>query len=46
VGGISLVLAVQLLSLGILASQSKRYFEELFNLGTANLKEQRLSRGW
>ena len=45
VGGISLVLAVQLLSLGILASQSKRYFEELFNLGTATLKEQRLARG-
>lgn len=35
VGGISLVLAVQLISLGILSSQTKRYFEELFHLGTS-----------
>jgi glycosyltransferase involved in cell wall biosynthesis len=34
VGGISLVLAIQLLSLGILAAQSKAYFEETFHLGT------------
>jgi glycosyltransferase involved in cell wall biosynthesis len=33
--GISLLLSVQLLSLGIIATQSKRYFEELFHLGTS-----------
>ena len=32
VGGISLMVALQLMSLGILALQSKRYFEELFHL--------------
>lgn len=45
VGGISLVLAVQLMSLGILASQSKRYFEELFHLGTSVYREQRRTEG-
>jgi glycosyltransferase involved in cell wall biosynthesis len=34
VGGFSLIVALQLISLGILALQSKRYFEELFHLGT------------
>lgn len=34
VGGIMLVLAVQLFSLGILALQVKQYFEELFHFGT------------
>jgi glycosyltransferase involved in cell wall biosynthesis len=34
VGGITLLLSVQLLSLGILALQSKQYFEELFHFGT------------
>jgi glycosyltransferase involved in cell wall biosynthesis len=33
--GVSLLLSVQLLSLGIIATQSKRYFEELFHLGTS-----------
>ncbi|MBV8951099.1 MAG: glycosyltransferase family 2 protein [Actinobacteria bacterium] len=36
--GISLLLSVQLLSLGIIATQSKRYFEELFHLGTSLLQ--------
>ena len=36
--GISLLLSVQLLSLGIVATQSKRYFEELFHLGTSILQ--------
>ena len=36
--GISLLLSVQLLSLGIVATQSKRYFEELFHLGTSVLQ--------
>ena len=34
VGGMSLMIAIQLISLGILSLQSKRYFEELFHLGT------------
>jgi glycosyltransferase involved in cell wall biosynthesis len=32
IGGISFVIAVQLISLGVLAGQSKRYFEELFHI--------------
>jgi hypothetical protein len=35
VGGFSFVVAVQLISLGVLATQTKRYFEELFHLGTS-----------
>jgi glycosyltransferase involved in cell wall biosynthesis len=38
VGGISLLVAVQLLSLGLLALQKKRYFIELFTLGTLILR--------
>jgi glycosyltransferase involved in cell wall biosynthesis len=34
VGGIALLVAIQLLSLGLLALQKKRYFAELFTLGT------------
>lgn len=34
VGGMTLMLAIQLIGLGILALQSKSYFEEIFNLGT------------
>ncbi len=33
-GGVALMLAVQLISLGIVVLQSKRYFEEIFHLGT------------
>jgi len=33
IGGIALLLAVQLISLGLLSAQSKRYFEDLFHLG-------------
>jgi glycosyltransferase involved in cell wall biosynthesis len=39
VGGIALMLSIQLITLGILALQSKRYFEELFHLGTAIYKQ-------
>jgi dolichol-phosphate mannosyltransferase len=39
VGGITFVIAIQFLSLGFLSLQSKRYFEELFHLGTS-LKKQ------
>jgi glycosyltransferase involved in cell wall biosynthesis len=33
--GITGILALQLISLGVIAAQGKRYFEELFHLGTA-----------
>jgi glycosyltransferase involved in cell wall biosynthesis len=35
IGGMLLMLSIQLFSLGILAVQSKRYFEEIFYLGSA-----------
>jgi glycosyltransferase involved in cell wall biosynthesis len=35
VGGICLMVAIQLVSLGILALQNKRYFEEVFHLSSA-----------
>ncbi|HAX77331.1 MAG TPA: glycosyl transferase family 2 [Cyanobacteria bacterium UBA11372] len=35
IGGITLILAIQLMSLGILAMQSKSYFEEIFYLGSS-----------
>ncbi|MGZ6997807.1 MAG: glycosyltransferase family 2 protein [Acidimicrobiia bacterium] len=38
VTGITFVLALQLISLGVLAAQAKRYFEELFHLGTSILR--------
>ncbi len=40
VGGITFIAAIQFLSLGFLSLQSKRYFEELFHLGTS-FKKQR-----
>jgi dolichol-phosphate mannosyltransferase len=39
VGGITFIAAIQFLSLGFLSLQSKRYFEELFHLGS-NLKKK------
>jgi len=42
VGLLSLMLAIQLLSLGILALQSKSYFEEIFHLGTSLLAREKL----
>jgi len=41
VGGITFVIAIQFLSLGFLSLQSKRYFEELFHLGTSLKKENK-----
>ncbi len=35
VGGVTFIIAIQFLSLGFLSLQSKRYFEELFHLGTS-----------
>jgi hypothetical protein len=40
VGGIGLLVAIQLISLGIISMQNKRYFEELFHLGTSVYREQ------
>ena len=45
VGLLSLMLAVQLVSLGILALQSKSYFEEIFYLGSVIGKRQQDSDG-
>jgi glycosyltransferase involved in cell wall biosynthesis len=39
VGGITFVIAIQFFSLGFLSLQSKRYFEELFHLGTSFKKQ-------
>lgn len=41
VAGISFVVALQLFSLGIIATQVKRYFEDLFHLGTTVLREMK-----
>jgi glycosyltransferase involved in cell wall biosynthesis len=41
IGGMTLMLAIQLFSLGILSVQSKRYFEEVFYLGTEIYKSTR-----
>lgn len=37
VGGMALMVSIQFISLGLLAIQKKRYFEELFHLGTSIL---------
>ncbi len=44
VGGISLVVAIQLISLGILSLQKKRYYEELFHLSTNIYKHNRQNK--
>jgi hypothetical protein len=41
IGGIAFLAAIQFLSLGFLSLQSKRYFEELFHLGTSFKKEKK-----
>ena len=38
VGGITLIVAIQILSLGFISLQNKRYFEELFHLATSIFK--------
>jgi glycosyltransferase involved in cell wall biosynthesis len=40
VGGVTFIAAIQFLSLGFLSLQSKRYFEELFHLGTTLRKQK------
>lgn len=39
VGGVSLIIAVQMLGLGFISLQKKRYFDELFHLNTSILKK-------
>jgi hypothetical protein len=41
VGGIALMIAFQLLSLGTIALQSERYFKELFHFETTLYREMR-----
>lgn len=38
VGGLAAIFAVQLISVGIISAQSKRYFEDAYHLATANLR--------
>ncbi|CAN5804511.1 hypothetical protein BH11BAC4_BH11BAC4_04280 [soil metagenome] len=45
VGGITLLAAIQFLSLGFVSLQNKRYFEELFHLGTSLKKQQQKEPG-
>ena len=46
IGGITIMLAIQLISLGILALQNKRYFEEIFHLGTTIYKNSQEEKTW
>ena len=41
VAGLSMMLAIQLIGLGILALQSKSYFEEIYHLGITNYRSAR-----
>ena len=41
VGGVTFIAAIQFLSLGFLSLQNKRYFEELFHLGTSFKKQKK-----
>jgi glycosyltransferase involved in cell wall biosynthesis len=43
VGGITFIASIQFLSVGFLSLQSKRYFEELFHLGTSFKKRDKES---
>ncbi len=45
VTGITFVLAMQLVTLGVVAAQGKRYFEELFHLGTSIYRQVRPPEG-
>jgi glycosyltransferase involved in cell wall biosynthesis len=40
VGGITMLLSVQILSLGFLSLQSKRYYEELFHINSSILRQK------
>lgn len=45
IGGITLVLAIQILSLGFISLQNKRYFEESFHISSSILKMSNNSKG-
>jgi glycosyltransferase involved in cell wall biosynthesis len=45
IGGMTLMLSIQMFSLGILSSQSRSYFEELFSLGSATYRNTGRSPG-
>jgi len=40
VGGITLIISIQIMGLGFISLQKKRYFDELFHLNSAILKKQ------
>ena len=44
VGGITLILAIQILSLGFISLQNKRYFEESFHISSTILKDLKKTR--
>ena len=44
VGGIALMIAIQFISLGTLALQNKKYFEEMFHIGSSNYWATRKNR--
>lgn len=44
IGGMLMMLSIQLFSLGILAVQSKRYFEEIYYLGSSIYRNSRAQR--
>ena len=41
IGFLSLMLAIQLVGMGLIALQSKKYFEDLFHLGSTRLRDIR-----
>ena len=45
IGGISLMVAIQLFSLGALALQNKRYYEELFHLSSTIYRHRKEEYG-
>jgi len=45
IGFTTLILAVQLITLGVISFQSKRYFEEIFHLGTTIYKNAQEGKG-
>lgn len=46
VGGIALLVSVQLVTLGVLSAQNKRYFEELFFLGSLSYRQLHMPEVW
>lgn len=42
IGGITLLAAIQVLSLGFISLQNKRYFEEMFHINTSILKSSKI----